>query len=55
MATTKKTKRSTRTAKAAPKPRNTSKIRTETKTKIAVRMLRGRDGASLTELMEALG
>ena len=50
-----KISRPSRTAKSAPKPRNTSNIRTETKTEIAVRMLRGRDGASLAELMEALG
>ena len=53
--TTTKTSRPSRTTKATPKTRNTSNIRTETKTEIAVRMLRGRDGASLTELMEALG
>ena len=53
--TTTKTSRPSRTTKAAAKRRNTSNIRTETKTEIAVRMLRGRDGASLPELMEALG
>jgi hypothetical protein len=59
MATTKKTATKTsrrpRTVKSVAKPRNTSNIKTETKTEIAVRMLRGRDGASLAELLEALG
>lgn len=53
--TTTKTTRPSRTAKSAPKRRNTSNLKTETKTETAVRMLRGKDGASLAELMEALG
>ena len=56
MAKTTKTKRSPRSAKVPANKSNIASASTsETRVSVAVRMLRGRNGASLAEIMKAIG
>ena len=51
-----KTTKPTRSAKAATNKSNVASASTsETRVSIAIRLLRGRNGASLAEIMEAIG
>ena len=53
---TTKTKRSPRSAKVPVNKSNVASVSTsETRVSVAVRMLRGRNGASLAEIMKAIG